>query len=69
MIDDNMERRLAKVEWVVADIKEDTTEIIRHVTETNGRVSALERGQWMAIGGVGVLTFFMGAFGVWALSQ
>ena len=66
---DNIEGRLAKLEWVVTGIKDDTSEIIRHVKETNGRVGVLERGQWLALGAIGVIVFLMGAFGVWALTE
>lgn len=70
------EARLAKMEMAIAviqnqltDVKANTVEIIGHVKETNGRVSVLERGQWLAMGAIGVIVFAMGTFGVWALTM
>lgn len=38
------------------DIRESLGRIEAQTSKTNGRVTALERGQWLAIGAIGVLT-------------
>lgn len=73
-LEDGVERRLSKLELVVAvvqeqnlRIKSDTEEIITHVKETNGRLSQLETWQARVLGAGAVLVFAMGTFGVYAM--
>jgi len=45
-------------------LKEGFEETHRKQDTTNGRLRWLERFSWTALGGVGVLTFLVGTFGV-----
>jgi len=76
LTDDNRERRLGKLEAATAviqndvtRIKQDTHEIIQHVKETNGRLSALETWQQRIVGIVAVVILALSVFGVYALDR
>jgi hypothetical protein len=78
--DGDLYKRLGAVEQAMATLTERqagfavlmderTIDILVHVKETNGRVGILERGQWIAMGAIGVILALMSVFGVWALTK
>ena len=58
-------RQLSKIESMVAVLQSQVAEIKEHnlpemvtaITDSNGRLKAVERLAWLAVGGVGVLMF------------
>lgn len=49
------------------DVKKDLETITVQTTKTNGRVTTIERWQYMFMGGIGVLTFIVVPLLAWAL--
>ena len=54
-----MEKRLAKIESIVAGIAAVQETILERIDKSNGRLAAVERIAWLGVGGVAVLGLFV----------
>lgn len=54
---ESMPRSISKIEQALVGLQVSFKELGDHVAASNGRLAAVERLVWLAVGGVGVLTF------------